>query len=217
MKLAYNCYHLKYHQNITTQTFINLHFYFFLHHSLASLKGTELLLSTSSSHFQESLNLTFKEKNKLCHFQKNSIYKLASTPMFLLCLLLKPQNPSSFSTIHFLFIFSLSFSVYPGFCYIKFLRNLWASCVCHKASLVTQLVKNPYAMWETWVQSLCWEIPWRREWLPTHSSILAWRLPKGGCKESGTTEQISLSLTPSDKMLFNISFLDNPMSLFSLC
>ena len=159
MKLAYNCYHLKYHQNITTQTFINLHFYFFLHHSLASLKGTELLLSTSSSHFQESLNLTFKEKNKLCHFQKNSIYKLASTPMFLLCLLLKPQNPSSFSTIHFLFIFSLSFSVYPGFCYIKFLRNLWASCVCHKASLVTQLVKNPYAMWETWVQSLCWEDP----------------------------------------------------------
>ena len=32
------------------------------------------------------------------------------------------------------------------------------------ASLVPQLVENPPAMWETWVQSLCWEeIPWRRE------------------------------------------------------
>ena len=28
-----------------------------------------------------------------------------------------------------------------------------------RASLVTQLVKNPSAMWETWVQSLGWEDP----------------------------------------------------------
>ena len=34
-------------------------------------------------------------------------------------------------------------------------------------SFVTQLVKNPPAMQETWVQSLGWEIPWRRERLPT--------------------------------------------------
>ena len=27
------------------------------------------------------------------------------------------------------------------------------------ASLVTQLVKNPPAMWETWVRSLSWEDP----------------------------------------------------------
>ena len=32
---------------------------------------------------------------------------------------------------------------------------------------VAQLVKNPPAMRETWVQSLGWEIPWRRESLPT--------------------------------------------------
>ena len=32
------------------------------------------------------------------------------------------------------------------------------------ASVVSQLVKNPPAMWETWVQSLSWErFPWRRE------------------------------------------------------
>ena len=28
------------------------------------------------------------------------------------------------------------------------------------ASLVAQLVKNPPAMWETWVQSLGWKDPW---------------------------------------------------------
>ena len=35
------------------------------------------------------------------------------------------------------------------------------------ASFVAQLVKNPPAMWETWVLSLDWEDPWRRERLPT--------------------------------------------------
>ena len=35
------------------------------------------------------------------------------------------------------------------------------------ASLVGQLVKNPPAMRETWVQSLGWEDPRRRERLPT--------------------------------------------------
>ena len=35
------------------------------------------------------------------------------------------------------------------------------------ASLVAQLVKNLPAMWETWVRSLGWEDPWRKEGLPT--------------------------------------------------
>ena len=35
------------------------------------------------------------------------------------------------------------------------------------ASLVAEMVKNPPAMWETWVQSLDWEDPWRRAWQPT--------------------------------------------------
>ena len=34
-------------------------------------------------------------------------------------------------------------------------------------SLMAQLVKNLPAMWKTWVQSLGWEDPWRRERLPT--------------------------------------------------
>ena len=36
-----------------------------------------------------------------------------------------------------------------------------------QTSLMTQLVKNPSAMWETCVQSLDWEICWRRKRLPT--------------------------------------------------
>ena len=43
-------------------------------------------------------------------------------------------------------------------------------------SLVAQMVKNPPAMWETWVQSLGWEDT-LEEGMETHSSILAWRMP----------------------------------------
>ena len=35
------------------------------------------------------------------------------------------------------------------------------------ASLVAQTVKNPPAMWETWVRSLGWEDPLEKERLPT--------------------------------------------------
>ena len=38
------------------------------------------------------------------------------------------------------------------------------------------MVKNPPAMWETWVPSLGWEDP-LEEGMATHSSILAWRIP----------------------------------------
>ena len=38
------------------------------------------------------------------------------------------------------------------------------------------MVKNPPAMWETWVQSLGWEDP-LEEGMASHSSILAWRIP----------------------------------------
>ena len=44
------------------------------------------------------------------------------------------------------------------------------------ASLVAQLVKNPPAMRETWVQSLVWEDPLEKR-KATHSRILAWRIP----------------------------------------
>ena len=55
------------------------------------------------------------------------------------------------------------------------------------------------AMWETWVRSLGWEDPLEKG-KATHSSILAWRIlysilySPWGCKESDTTERLSLSL-----------------------
>ena len=47
-----------------------------------------------------------------------------------------------------------------------------------RASLVTQMVKNPPAMWETWVWSLGWEDTLVKR-MVTYSSILAWRIPMG--------------------------------------
>ena len=60
------------------------------------------------------------------------------------------------------------------------LQNAWAS-------LVAQLVKNPPAVRETWVQSLGWEDPLEMG-KATHSSILAWRIPcmVQGVAKSGT-------------------------------
>jgi len=43
------------------------------------------------------------------------------------------------------------------------------------ASPVAQLVKNPPAMWKTWVRSLGWEDPLEKG-KATYSSILAWRI-----------------------------------------
>ena len=48
---------------------------------------------------------------------------------------------------------------------------------CSQASLVAQTVKNPPAVWETWVQSLGWEDT-LEEGMANHSSILAWRIPR---------------------------------------
>ena len=63
--------------------------------------------------------------------------------------------------------------------------------------LAVQLVKNPPAMWETWVRSLGWEDPLEKE-KATHSSILAWRIPWAvksmGSQRVGLDEWLSLSL-----------------------
>ena len=53
--------------------------------------------------------------------------------------------------------------------YLLLLTLLWAS-------LVAQMVKNPPALWDTWLWSLGWEDP-LQEGMATHSSILAWRVP----------------------------------------
>ena len=53
---------------------------------------------------------------------------------------------------------------------------------------MAQLVKNPPAVQETWVQSLGWEDPLERG-KATHFSVLAWRIPwteePGGLQSTG--------------------------------
>ena len=63
--------------------------------------------------------------------------------------------------------------------------------------LVAQPVKNPPAMWETWVRSLGWEDPLEKG-KATHFSILAWRTPwmsPWGHRELDATERLSLHFT----------------------
>ena len=67
-------------------------------------------------------------------------------------------------------------------------QNSWAS-------LVAQPVKDPPAMWETWVRSLDWEDPLEKGFPlqyfglenPMDCIVSPW-----GCKESDTTERLSL-------------------------
>ena len=74
---------------------------------------------------------------------------------------------------------------------------------------MVQLVENPPAMRETWVQSLGWEDPLEKG-KATHSRILAWRIPwtvhvdhgvsksPWGRKESDMTERLSHEGTTKD-------------------
>ena len=63
--------------------------------------------------------------------------------------------------------------------YIQLISNTIINIILKQpkqASLVTQAVKNPPAMQETWVPCLGGEDP-LEEGMATHSSILAWRIP----------------------------------------
>ena len=69
-------------------------------------------------------------------------------------------------------------------------------------SLVAQMVKNPPARRETWVQSLTGKIPWRRGWQSTpvfspgesHGERILVGYSPCGCKESDMTEQLSTAI-----------------------
>ena len=78
-------------------------------------------------------------------------------------------------------------------------------------TLVAQMVKNPPAMRETWVQFLGWENP-REEEMATHSSILAWRIPwteePGGPQSVGSQRVRYHRATKSSTRVFiSYSFL----------
>ena len=82
-----------------------------------------------------------------------------------------------------------------------------SNCSCATttwASLVAQMVKNPPAVQRTRVPSWVGKIPWRREWLPTpvfwpgefHGQRSLADSSPWGQKDSDTTEQVTLSLSP---------------------
>ena len=62
--------------------------------------------------------------------------------------------------------------------------------------IIAQLIKNPPAVWETWVLSWGGKIPWRRAWQPTpvflpgksHGQRSLAGYSPWGHKESDTTE-----------------------------
>ena len=85
------------------------------------------------------------------------------------------------------------------------------NCAIEWASLVAQLVKNPPAMQETWVQSLIREdtlekgkattpVFWPEEF---HGLYSPW-----GCKESDTTERISLAIIACTMEYFSTNKLE---------
>ena len=67
--------------------------------------------------------------------------------------------------------------------------NNWVCSLHLWASLGAQSVKNPSVMRETWVRPLGREDP-LEEGVATHSSILAWRIPRteepGGLQSMGS-------------------------------
>ena len=80
------------------------------------------------------------------------------------------------------------------FLFLKYVSNVYFKVYDSPLKGPFQWVKNPPAVLETWVQSLGWEDPWRRERLPTpvlwpgefHGLYSLW-----GCKELDMIEQLS--------------------------
>ena len=84
-------------------------------------------------------------------------------------------------------VLSLTYHLFSLSCFPSCLK-IWMQLNNKPISKEAQMVKNPPAMWETWIWSLGWEDPLEKE-MATHSSILAWRIPwtaePGGLQSKG--------------------------------
>ena len=87
-----------------------------------------------------------------------------------LCLL--PQRRCHEFICHILSLGNTSVKIYPFLLWN--LSSVLLGCTI-ALSLVAQMVKNPPAMKETWVQSLGWDDPLEMK-MVTHSSILTWEI-----------------------------------------
>ena len=79
---------------------------------------------------------------------------------------------------------------------------------------MAQMVKRLPAMHKTRVRSLGWEDPLEKE-MATHSSNLAWKIP-WGCKESDTTEQLTLTLYSEGLVESTLKNLDPSFTFVAL-
>ena len=91
----------------------------------------------------------------------------------------------------------------PGKPFMVHLHQVFSINVALWASLVAQIIKNPPAMQETWVQSQEWEDPLEKG-MATHYSILAWQIQwteesvsynTWDCKELDMTQQVKIGVT----------------------
>ena len=68
------------------------------------------------------------------------------------------------------------------------------------------MVKNLPAMKETWALSLGWEDPLEKG-MATHSSILAWRIPRtedpGGLQSTGVAKELEMTEQPKNNNFSN--------------
>ena len=122
----------------------------------------------------------------LCPGAPSSLSVLCVLHLVCFCALFVAPSAAVITRLQSVFKFWFSSYLHPGvglldpmvllcvvfffFFFFKKHRTFWAS-------FVAQLVKNPPAMWGTWVQSLGWEDPLEKG-KATHSSILAWRIPQ---------------------------------------
>ena len=93
--------------------------------------------------------------------------------------------------------------------YLLLLLSLlcWAiewSLAFMRASLVAQMVKNPPAMRETWVQFLGWEDP-LEEGMAIHTSILVWRIPMDRGAWRATVHGVTKSWTQLSNYIYTQS------------
>ena len=90
---------------------------------------------------------------------------------------------------------SFSFSIIPSKESYNWHGNN-SGYVLGRASLVAQMVKNPPAMWETWIPGL---IPGLGRFpgggMATHSSILAWRIPMDRGAWLATVQRVTKNWT----------------------
>ena len=79
----------------------------------------------------------------------------------------------------------------------RYKMSLLHFAVCRRtkgAPLAAQMVKNQPVMQETWVRSLGWEDPLEED-MATHSSLLAWRIPKDRAARQAIVHGVTKSRT----------------------